>query len=351
MVRSLLSHLNDLANATPGISLCQTYTVFPSVLRIYAPGPADGAPSYRVTSNTLFPEGSPTMPNFSIPKETWIAKTLPDGRAMHLLAKDAFETFNADALGLGDLKAEAHSLDSIVAIFDLEGFTAFCKQIEPHLAVPLFLSSFLDWLMASIRGETKEKEDPDGIVMWCPLPYFVKFMGDGLLVLWDSSVMNSVARRNVVRSCERITTNYSTTFLPTIRMKVTDPPTKLRCGVARGTVFSVGSSEDYVGSCINVAARIQKISSLTFTFNRRGFDLEEPGTAEFFTDEIVVKALSIRGIGKNELIGVLKHELATLPPDEGALFRDPGPVAETAAPAPAAPAPAAAVLQIGHSRK
>ena len=38
---------------------------------------------------------------------------------------------------------------------------------------------------------------------------------------------------------------------------VSEPPPVLRCGLARGTVFSVGNRSDFVGSCINMAARLQ----------------------------------------------------------------------------------------------
>jgi class 3 adenylate cyclase len=263
------------------------------------------------------------MPNFVVPPESWTDAILPNGRPEVLISKEGFERFSPEALGLGNLTTDAKEIDTIAAMFDLEGFTNFCKQIEPRLSVPLFLSSFLDWLMTNLRDEMRNKEHPEGIELWCPLPYFVKFMGDGLLVLWDSTDMPPVARRNVIVSCKIISLNYESTFLPAMRSKVSVTPPRLRCGVARGTVFSVGDSNDYVGPCINMAARIQKLSSLTFTFNRRGFDLEAPDADVFFREVTSIKAVTIRGVGEDELIGVDKTEFESLPVEQQAQFRDP----------------------------
>jgi hypothetical protein len=58
-----------------------------------------------------------------------------DGKTRKLLAKEAFDRFDTSLLGVGDLSQESTATDTIAAVFDLEGFTNFCKQIEPHLAV------------------------------------------------------------------------------------------------------------------------------------------------------------------------------------------------------------------------
>jgi hypothetical protein len=168
---------------------------------------------------------------------------------------------------------------------------------------------------------TKE-EHAEGVTLWNPLPFFVKFMGDGLLVLWDASTMGASGRRNVIVSGMQICQEYANDFVPTVRSKVVDPPLILRCGLARGTVYSVGDGNDYVGSCINMAARLQKLPGVTFGFNRRGIDLEDPARNDFFKNEIVVKQVSIRGIGENELIALLKTEFEVLKSEDKRIFRD-----------------------------
>lgn len=252
------------------------------------------------------------------------SKTVDDGDAnVEMLTKAAYDRFNASILGLGDIKRESVATDAVAAVFDLEGFTNFCKQIEPQLSVPLFLSQFLDWLLDDIKAEMTQKVLPTGALLWCDLPFFIKFMGDGLLVLWDSSKATEIERGNIVLSVSQICVHYRTRFLPKIRSKVVAAPPVLRCGLARGTVFSVGNGQDFVGSCINMAARLQKIPGLSFVFNRRGFDLEGPDASEFFKKEIAIKRVTVRGIGDDELIAILKTELAAMPPPERAQFRTP----------------------------
>lgn len=242
------------------------------------------------------------------------------GKTLRLLSKDAFAQFDVPLLGLGRLDRQAKATDAIAAVFDLEGFTNFCKQIEPHLSVPLFLGEFLAWLMKQLKEEMVHKRYKTGVRLYSPLPFFVKFMGDGLLVLWNASSMSEVSRRNVIVSVSEICSHYSNSFFPIIKCKVVEPPPRLRCGLARGTVYSVGDDNDYVGSCINMAARLQRIPGVTFAFNRRGFNIDGTGS-EFFEKDVVVRRVSIRGIGENELIAILSTEFEALAPEDKKRFR------------------------------
>jgi hypothetical protein len=244
-----------------------------------------------------------------------------EGERRIVLSKKKYDAFNASLLGLGDLTQDATATDAIAVNFDLQGFTVFCKQIEPHLAVPLFLSQFLCWLMERIKVEMTVKDIGSGVRLYNPLPFFIKFMGDGLLVLLDSSLMNNIERRNVILVCFNICQLYRTKFLKAISSKVVDAPPVLRCAVARGTVYSVGNGNDFVGSCINMSARLQRIPGITFAFNRRGFDLECAAGTSFFKDDSIMTRVSIRGINENELIGVLKAGLASMKPEDKKAFR------------------------------
>lgn len=246
-----------------------------------------------------------------------------DGTKTELLAIERYDTFDTRLLGLGDITRQATTTDAIAAIFDLQGFTNFCKQIEPQLSVPLFLNAFLAWLLAQIKSEMTKKVHSNGAQLWCPLPFFVKFMGDGLLVLWDASATNDTGRRNIIISCLEICEEYPKTFLQKISKQVVDAPPLLRCGLARGSVYSVGDGNDYVGSCINMAARLEKLPGATAAFNRRGFNLEDPTTLAFLKNDVVVKKIAIRGIGDNELIGLLKNEYEAMSPADRKMYREP----------------------------
>lgn len=261
------------------------------------------------------------MANYTPNKDDWIDAKV-GGSDDRLLKKPAFDAFNPSILGLGNLRKASRATSAVAAVFDLEGFTTFCRQIDPHFAVPEYLGKFVPWLLTNIKEETKQSEQPDGIQLWHALPFFTKFMGDGILVLWNTEKMGAVELTNIIVSMHIICEKYEKTFLSTIRTSVVDAPPRLRCGIARGTVFSVGDDADYVGSCINMAARVQKLPGVSFAFNRRGFDLED-AEASYLNTRFVVKKVAIRGIGDGELIGVLTKDIKGMSAEDKTRYRDP----------------------------
>lgn len=231
------------------------------------------------------------------------------------LPNSKFEQFNASILNLGDISAEGEYSEALAAIFDLEAFTSFCNQIDPHLVIPEYLSKFLDWLFHSVSNEMFQRKQERRTILWCQLPFYAKFLGDGVLFLWDTRNVHPLAIGNIVVSLKNICEDYRDTFLPEIRKSVSKAPAKLRCGIARGQIVSVGEGHDFVGPCINNAARLQKLGQFSFTFSKRGFDLEKhfiDDAREFFT---LIKT-PIRGIGDEELLFVLKKEFTVLPSKE-----------------------------------
>ncbi|MGL6042011.1 MAG: hypothetical protein ACRC01_12555 [Deefgea sp.] len=261
------------------------------------------------------------MPTYK-PRSADYVRTIIDGHRRKLLSYPAFDRFNASMLGLGNLTLESAPTDAIAAVFDLEGFSQFCNQIDPHLSVPSFLHPFLSWLMDELRNQMKQKDEEEGVALWCPLPFFTKFLGDGLLVIWSSKGLSQAAMRNVIASTWSICKKYQTDFLPSLKSRVVEPPTRLRVGLARGTVYSVGEGNDYVGSCINMAARMQKLPGISFAFNRRGFDLEDSRTTSFFTDHIITRAVAVRGIGEGELVCILRNQYEKMKSADKKLYRE-----------------------------
>ena len=236
-----------------------------------------------------------------------------------------FEKFSPDVLGLGDLSTPGEYVEALAAVFDLEGFTKFCNQSDPHLATPEFLSEFLNWLFGKISQEiqTPELQPLTNVTLWCSLPFFSKFMGDGILFLWDTTYANSnLEVGNVILLLERICKNYLTEFRPHIKNMVAGAPLRLRCGIARGRVISVGNGQDFVGPCINIASRLQKLGQLGFCVARKGINpsscFRRQQAKRFMT-----KQVGIRGIGEEELVVVLQKEFENLPAKEKKLFSDP----------------------------
>lgn len=246
------------------------------------------------------------------------------GYTFNTLSKQDFESFNSQVLGLGDVSQEGEYIQAIAAFFDLEGFTSFCNQVDSHLVIPEFLKQYLDWLFGSLTDRFKEGETQRTVTLWGGLPFFAKFLGDGILSLWNTAYYNYLSDIfNIVVILYGINNAYVTDFLPKIRKHVSKPPTKLRCGIARGQIISVGNGEDYVGSCINIAARLQKLSQLSFAISRRGFDLSEDMLGHEMWQEFILKKVELRGIGDEELVFIKKKEFRRLHPDERRLFKNP----------------------------
>jgi len=249
-------------------------------------------------------------------------KVKGEEKRVWLLDNEKFDSFNPDVLGLGDISLRSTQVEAIAAVFDLSGFTNFCSRIDPHLTVPEYLSRFLDWLFKEIKKEFVAESYEEGKKLWADLPFLAKFLGDGVLFLWDTENMSGTGICNVVTSLRIICRDYKNKFYREIKKAVVEPPNILRCGIARGRVFSVGNGEDYVGPCINLASRLQKLSLLTFCVSRRGFDFEKDIAKDEFPI-YVLKSVSLPGIGENELVWVLKEEFDDLPDEEKALFRKP----------------------------
>lgn len=158
-----------------------------------------------------------------------------------------------------------------------------------------------------------QEGQPDGneAILWFHLPIFGKFLGDGVLLLWDVTDMSKEARRNVVQALDVICVNYKRVFLKQIRGRFSTPPSRLRCGIAQGLVTSISGGRDYVGMCINIASRLQKLAddSFSFGFGRKG--MEETKGQDWYEEFRLIK-YKIRGMARPELIYVLRKEFVRL---------------------------------------
>jgi hypothetical protein len=222
-----------------------------------------------------------------------------------------FQKFSPLLLGLGDVSKQGQYHHALAAIFDLEGFTDFTNQIEPHLVVPDFLGAFLKWLLKEVSEEMEVGREGSDVYLWSSLPIFAKFLGDGVLFLWDTSALSHMGIGNIVISMDSICTKYVSQFLPNVSQRVTKPPIKLRCGIARGQIMSVGDGNDFVGPCINLASRLQHLAPFNLATSRKGIDPEKCFT-ESYRGEFQLIRTPIRGIGDEELVLVRKSEFEAL---------------------------------------
>jgi len=229
--------------------------------------------------------------------------------------------FDPTMLELGDLSAPCQEKEAIVAVFDLTGFTAFCNQVDAYLAIPRFLSDFLDWIFTAIRQRITGKDFNGENALFAELPMMVKFLGDGLLILWNARHMGEDQVCRLAAGLFDITCAYRRDFYPRVSMVVDKPPAILRCGVARGKVLSVGGGKDYVGHCVNHASRLCHLG-LSFCLPHRGFQVREHLPPKYLS-MFVPKLVYIRGVGANELVWVIKEDFERMPPENKAMFRNP----------------------------
>jgi class 3 adenylate cyclase len=247
------------------------------------------------------------------------------GVTFNALSKADFAAFTPAMLGLGDISRDGENSQALAAFFDLDGFTNFCNQVDSHLVIPEFMTRYLNWLFKALADEFRESEDAATVRLWGCLPFYAKFLGDGILFLWETDRCGGLPGKvNIAQSLLSITSAYVTCFLSDIRKAVCKPPPRLRCGIALGQIISIGGGADYVGSCINVAARLQKLSNLSFAISRRGFDLSDSPDAEgSLRSFLVLKRTAIRSIGFNELVYIRKDEFAALNASDKQEFSDP----------------------------
>ena len=239
---------------------------------------------------------------------------------MKLTNGEILKKFNPSTLDLGDISSPSQEIGTIAAVFDLSSFTQFCNQVDAHLAIPKFLNDFLDWLFSRIRIGLTNENTGGPETLWAEPPILSKFLGDGVLLLWNTRNMTERSICRIVATFYDICRAYQQQFYPQICTVVDKPPSILRCGLARGKVFSIGNGKDYVGHCINTASRLSGLRFLSFCFHPRGISVQEYMPEEY-NSTFIKKYLSIRGVGENELVWVIKEEFDRLPEESKELFR------------------------------
>src|ERR1044071_4042516 len=87
-----------------------------------------------------------------------------DERDRFWLRKSIFKKFGPSMLGLEDILANKETFEALAVIVDLKDFTVFCDQRDPHLVVPQFVKSFLEWLFGRLRAQLLMEEEGNNVV-------------------------------------------------------------------------------------------------------------------------------------------------------------------------------------------
>jgi class 3 adenylate cyclase len=161
----------------------------------------------------------------------------------------------------------SHPKHGIAMIYDLEGFSRFFNQPDVQDYVPKFLNLVSEALSITIYG---------GNAYWLPIPENLeplavspvheKFLGDGAMYIWLESGGEPLTTSFVTTLCNRLWNLKK--FFPTLlktafdQLPVVDLPTRVRFGVARGTIYELSRKDsdasEYIGFCMNLASRLQK---------------------------------------------------------------------------------------------
>lgn len=142
--------------------------------------------------------------------------------------------------------------EAITAIIDLEGFTTFCSQPDNHRKLAHFLNFVFERVNDSLRAA--------GLV---DTSTHFKFLGDGALYVWSLENVNpKQLAKQIVLALHNLYRIYPTEVLDELNeLNVLSVPKRIRVGIAQGEVTELcsanGTSTEYVGFSINLAARLQ----------------------------------------------------------------------------------------------
>lgn len=150
----------------------------------------------------------------------------------------------------------------IVAIFDLEGFTNFfdSASVNKNIIVSAYLNGFLSWLDYRFKKQN-----------WAILPTLSKFLGDGVIYIWETerqkiSAAKAVNLMNLCWNMVQAKSSYDEEFLPEFIRQLGKRwecayPKRLRVSLSLGHAVKYvreGRPTDYVSESINIASKLVK---------------------------------------------------------------------------------------------
>lgn len=172
-------------------------------------------------------------------------------------------------------KSEAQ--DAVVVSFDLSGFSEFCRRADAYVILPKYLARLFDELNGFLMdGWEAALENLDeffgtaGERRKVVKPEFIKFTGDGALMIWltgwDGKFSDAfctalvMAMRNLQERIAAAVPEWEKEW------RTHGLPRRAPFGIAAGVVYALrepnatffeGPAADYVGYCVNLAVRLQ----------------------------------------------------------------------------------------------
>ena len=179
----------------------------------------------------------------------------------------------------------------------------------------------LKWLFTEISENFRKESSENDVILWGKFPFFTKFLGDGILFLWDTKGLGQASLGNIIINLQKTCMAYTKDFYPLATRQFPKVPAKLRCGIARGQIIAIGGGKDFVGTCINEASRLQKVSQLSFVFSKKGLNVDEC-FSQTWRDEFASKRIAVRGFDEDVLVCILRREYDQLTQEEQSFFQE-----------------------------
>src|SRR5262245_54324356 len=109
------------------------------------------------------------MGNFYLDPKNDLITITENNQKIKVYKHESFNNFNPSILGLGDLTQKSRQIPAVSVMIDLSGFTNFCKQVDPDLSIPIFMTRYLTFLFDEIRAQTVRKKYDEGVALYSSL--------------------------------------------------------------------------------------------------------------------------------------------------------------------------------------
>ncbi len=158
-----------------------------------------------------------------------------------------------------------------------------------------------------------------------PRPDHAKFLGDGVLMIWllDDGDDSEYTATNIALRLMDVQRHYLQ-LLAEADPRIDDAPMGIRCGIAQGEVCelrSTGGASEFIGHCINLAARLQAASG-NLGWMAADIRATQHTLDQYLWQRVVVKKNSRNKLPDDKEVIVCRHEFGRLiEPDKQRYFR------------------------------
>lgn len=205
-------------------------------------------------------------------------------------SKDKFQGFKT---------AERPSI-GLALIFDISGFTNFFNKPDLQLYITKYINQIIECVEITIYGGVDSwTNDPEELEPLPLLPSMRKFLGDGMLYIWEDdnvkTLTNSYLKIDLINRLWNIQKYFSKINQKLYEeIPIGDLPKTVKFGIAQGTLYRLNEKEgdeDYIGPCINLASRLVKYCpDINFICSAR-LDLAKKDLEEYNYLRIIAREL------------------------------------------------------------